>query len=227
MFIIIIIFTLQYCIGFAIHQHASATSVHVFPILNPPSTSLPIPSLWVILVHQPQASCILHRTWTGDSFLIYYTCFTWYYTCFNAILPNHPPLPLPQIPKDCSIHLCPKDNLRWRNAPNAQSSQQWRGLLPWKRGAFCSQRWAREARHFTGDPVKAVHTVWREGTQSTQCGGKGQKQWLSNVYYCDPLRWIYILNQHTHTTLNKSFTKQFYLYHKWCTLTSPFSSISF
>ena len=30
-----------------------------------------------------------------------------YYTCFNAILPNHPPpLPLPQSPKDCSIHLC-------------------------------------------------------------------------------------------------------------------------
>ena len=63
--------------------------IHV-PILNPPPTSLPIPSLWVIPVHQPHASCILHRTWTGDSFLI------WYYTCFNAILPNHPPLHLPQ-----------------------------------------------------------------------------------------------------------------------------------
>ena len=73
----------------------------MFPILNPLPTSLPKPSLWVIPVHQPQASCILHRTWTGDSFLI------WYYTCFNAILPNHPPcLPLPQSPKDCSIHLC-------------------------------------------------------------------------------------------------------------------------
>ena len=98
--IIIIIFTLQYCIGFATHQHASTKGVHVFPILNPPPSSLPIPSLWVIPVHEPQASCILHRTWTGDSFLI------WYYTFFNAILPNHPPLPLPQSPKDCSIHLC-------------------------------------------------------------------------------------------------------------------------
>ena len=67
---ILFYFTLQYCIGFPIHQHASATGVHVFPILNLPPTSLPIPSLWVIAVHQPQASCILHRTWTGISFLI-------------------------------------------------------------------------------------------------------------------------------------------------------------
>ena len=56
------------------------------PSWTPPSTSLPIPSLWVISVHQPQASCIMHQTWTGDSFHI------WYYICFNVILPNHPTL---------------------------------------------------------------------------------------------------------------------------------------
>ena len=80
--------TLQYCIGFAIYQNESTTGIHVFLILNPPPSSLPIPSLWVIPVHQPQASSIIHRTWTGDSF------HTWYYTCFNAILPNLPTLSL-------------------------------------------------------------------------------------------------------------------------------------
>ena len=80
-------FTILYC--FAIHQHASTTGVHVFPFLNPPPTSLPIASLWVIPVHQPQASCILHRTWTGDSFL---------YDITHVLMPFSqiiPPLPSP------------------------------------------------------------------------------------------------------------------------------------
>ena len=63
--------TLQHCIGFAIHQHESTTGIHMFPILNPSPFSLPLPSLWVVSVHQPQASSIMQWTWTGDSFHIW------------------------------------------------------------------------------------------------------------------------------------------------------------
>ena len=101
LFKILLYFTLQYCIGFAIHQHESATGVHMFPILNSPPTSLPIPSLWVIPAHQPQASCILHPAsnldWRFVSYMILYMF------QFHSPKSSHP---LPQSPKDCSIYLC-------------------------------------------------------------------------------------------------------------------------
>ena len=88
------IITLQYCTGSAANQHESTTGIHVLPILNPPTTSLPVPSLQVIPVHQPQGS------WTGNSFLI------WIYTCFHAIPPNHPTLSLShRVQKDCFMML--------------------------------------------------------------------------------------------------------------------------
>ena len=100
--------SLQYCIGFAIHQHESATCIHVSPILNPPPSSLPIPSLWVVSVHQPQASSIMHRAWTGDSFHI------WYYTCFNAILPNHITLSLSHRVQKTILYICVSCYLAYR-----------------------------------------------------------------------------------------------------------------
>ena len=92
--------TLKYCSGFAIHWHESAKGVHVLPILNPPPTSLAIPSLWVIPVHQSWTLCLMHQTWTGDSFHI------WYYTCFNAILPNHPALALSHRVQKTVLYIC-------------------------------------------------------------------------------------------------------------------------
>ena len=69
--------------------HTSTWIRHGCPrVPHPEPSSLPLPCLRVIPVHQPQASCIMHQTWTGNSFHI------WYYTCFNDILLNHPTLSL-------------------------------------------------------------------------------------------------------------------------------------
>ena len=83
---------------FAIHWPESTIGVHVFTILKPPPTSLPIPSLWVIPVPQLRASCIMHQTWTGNSFHILYM-----FQCHSP-KSSHPHLL--QSPKVCSLSLC-------------------------------------------------------------------------------------------------------------------------
>ena len=72
--------------------HISTWIRHRYTLVPHPEPSSLLPLHTIPLgrprVHQPQASSIVHRTWTGDSFHI------WYYTCFNAFLPNHPTLSL-------------------------------------------------------------------------------------------------------------------------------------
>ena len=91
--------TLQYCIGFAIHQHECATGVHVFPILNshlPPHTiplghpGAPAPSILYPA---------LNLDWRFISYMILYM-----FQCHSP--KSSHARPLPQSPKDCSIHLC-------------------------------------------------------------------------------------------------------------------------
>ena len=60
--------TLQYCGGFC---HTLTWISHGCTCVShpePPPTSLPIPSLWVIPVYQPWIPCLMHQTWTGDLF---------------------------------------------------------------------------------------------------------------------------------------------------------------
>ena len=91
--------TSQCCIGFAIHQHESATGVHVFPILNPSPTSLSIPSLRVIPGTPSTLSHASNLYWQSVSHMI--ICM---FQCYS-LKSSHPRL-LPQSPKDYSLHLC-------------------------------------------------------------------------------------------------------------------------
>ena len=54
-------FTLQYCIGFAIHWHESTTGVHEFPNMNPPPTPYHLSGSSPCTSPKHPVSCIKHR----------------------------------------------------------------------------------------------------------------------------------------------------------------------
>ena len=67
---------------------------------TPPPTVLPVPSLWVVSAHQPPSIQYhaLNLDWWFVSYMILYM-----FPCHSP--KSSHPLPLPQSPKDCSIHL--------------------------------------------------------------------------------------------------------------------------
>ena len=90
--LLFIYFTLQYCIGFAIHWLESAMGVHVFLILNP----LPPPS-----PSHPSGSsqCTSPVSCIKLGLVIHFT-----YDNLHVSMPfSHISS---QSPKDCSLHLC-------------------------------------------------------------------------------------------------------------------------
>ena len=94
-------FTLQYCIGFAIHQHESTTGVHEFPILNPASH---LPPYTIPLGHpSAPAPSILYHASNLDWWFISHTIL-YMFQCHSP--KSSHPCPLPQSPKVCSINLC-------------------------------------------------------------------------------------------------------------------------
>ena len=94
--LLLLFFTLQYYIGFAIHQHASATGVHVFPS-------------WTPLPSHPSGSSQCTSSKLPVSCIEPGLAIRFLYDTIHVLMPFSqiiPLFPLPQSPKDCSIHLC-------------------------------------------------------------------------------------------------------------------------
>ena len=95
-FWLLLFFTLQYCIGFSIHQHESATGIHKFPLLNPLQPPSPYHPSGL-----SQCTSILYPASNLDWWFVSYMIYS-----FNAILPNHPALSLSHRVKKSVLYIC-------------------------------------------------------------------------------------------------------------------------
>ena len=94
-FLLLLYFTLQYCIGFVIHRHESTTSVREFPNMNSSPTSHPTPPLCA-----PAPSILYPASnldWRFLSYMILYI-----FQCHSP--KSSHPLPFPQSPKETQMY---------------------------------------------------------------------------------------------------------------------------
>ena len=89
--------TLQYCIGFAIYQCESATGIHVFSILNPSPSSLPVPSLWVVFL----SFLLIFKFYY---FYFYFTILYWFCHISTCIYHRCTRVPHPEPPSNLPPH---------------------------------------------------------------------------------------------------------------------------
>ena len=100
-FLFLLYFTLQYCIGFAIHWHVSTMDVHVIPNMNPLS-HLPPHNIPLGHPRAPAPSMLYPASdidWWFDSYMIVFML-----QCHSP--KSSHPLPLPQSPKVRYTPLC-------------------------------------------------------------------------------------------------------------------------
>ena len=79
------------------------------PSWIPPPTSLPVPSLWVIPVHQPWAPCLMHLDWWSISHMIIYMFQHFHAAQAPRTTPSSPHRTCVLVPNLCQVynlHLC-------------------------------------------------------------------------------------------------------------------------